>query len=663
MPQPVLYPPSTTNLRLHMASMLYFLSRLAVVTFVFGVPALYFLWGQVHVPLVLGGAAVVTLIFVSYYAAAGGLRCPTCRGPVLMDNGNRKHRHARKLMGLNHRARVAWDILFKTAYQCMYCHTRFGCKHRNAKATAPTKMQASALPPAPVPEESAPGVGGPWGRRADETARSAAGADPNASAASHVSVKEAAPLFPVASVLPSWSAAPVCPASPLERVPVPTLPKINASSVPWTSPIPPDSPPTTPPMNRPSHDHEPAHGPNPFLAAAAAMPPPPSPMLPYIPQTPPRNQAGPPAAESSARHQDESRILDAATPSLGGPPPWTLPALAGNPQRTAAPHGAALPATPESAGAAQPLHPAPFTTFAPVSRPMSQAPAGGVPLDLVRDVVGVLHDGRRALTDAFEAMIGKLESRLAACEPAAPSAPVSQPSAPSEGNISGSVPMKPTAILPPRGVSPAPPEPKTTLLPLPPVPANPPAPPVMENPFVAPVVPIAPRRKFPRPAGVAAQELNTTLNEAFEAPAPSPNGNGHSYGNGKGSNDQQAAPFAASLDPGMQRPAILPRQSGVQQRGAVPVSPFGLVHFSPAPTPASHPPIYDHQTDSSQFAVAGGPLTSPPPGMPAVPAPFTFLESQGDHFAPLTSRSPVYDSLDDTPLPWMQPLGGQNNRV
>src|SRR6188474_2850061 len=40
----------------------------------------------------------------------------------------------------------------------------------------------------------------------------------------------------------------------------------------------------------------------------------------------------------------------------------------------------------------------------------------------------------------------------------------------------------------------------------------------------------------------------------------------------------------------------------------------------------------------------------------SAPAPFNFLASDGGHFTPVTSKVPGFDPLDDTPLPWMQPV-------
>ena len=66
------------EMRLHVAALLYFASRIAVVAFVFAVPAVYFLRGAVEVPLVAGGAVLVAGLFTGYYVAASALRCAAC---------------------------------------------------------------------------------------------------------------------------------------------------------------------------------------------------------------------------------------------------------------------------------------------------------------------------------------------------------------------------------------------------------------------------------------------------------------------------------------------------------------------------------------------------------------------------------------------------------
>jgi hypothetical protein len=43
-------------------------------------------------------------------------------------------------------------------------------------------------------------------------------------------------------------------------------------------------------------------------------------------------------------------------------------------------------------------------------------------------------------------------------------------------------------------------------------------------------------------------------------------------------------------------------------------------------------------------------------GMPPATAPFTFLHNDGDTFVPINSDGKPFDPLDDTTLPWMQPV-------
>ena len=149
MPDPAHNTQLNKEFRLHMAAILYFLSRIAVVGFVFAIPALYFIRGQLEMPMLAGGAIFVIALLIGYYVAASTLRCSACSGPVLMDNGHRKHPHAQKLPGINHRSRVAWDILFSSSYQCMYCNTRCRCKKNwsgKAKPVVPVSYTHLTLP-------------------------------------------------------------------------------------------------------------------------------------------------------------------------------------------------------------------------------------------------------------------------------------------------------------------------------------------------------------------------------------------------------------------------------------------------------------------------------------------------------------------------------------
>jgi hypothetical protein len=48
--------------------------------------------------------------------------------------------------------------------------------------------------------------------------------------------------------------------------------------------------------------------------------------------------------------------------------------------------------------------------------------------------------------------------------------------------------------------------------------------------------------------------------------------------------------------------------------------------------------------------------------MPVQPAPFTFLAAEGDHFTPFAPEGPAIDPLEDTTLPWMQPVTNPDAR-
>ena len=130
MPDPAVTTQLHRETRLHFASILYFLSRIAAVVVAVALPLLYLVQGRLNWAFLAGGGLVVGMLFAGYYFTASGLRCAACSSPVLFDNGNNKHRYARRLPGLNYRARVAWDIVFGSSYQCMYCNTRYRSKRK-----------------------------------------------------------------------------------------------------------------------------------------------------------------------------------------------------------------------------------------------------------------------------------------------------------------------------------------------------------------------------------------------------------------------------------------------------------------------------------------------------------------------------------------------------
>lgn len=695
-------------MRLHVAALLYFLSRMAVVGFVFAVPSLYFLRGQVEVPLVVGGAVLVAALFTGYYVAAAGLRCAACSGPVLLDNGNRKHPHAQRFPGLNHRARVAWDILFGASYQCMYCNTRCRCKKNwGSNSGTPAGKQGRTFQPASR-TAAASGETFPQGIFGDLTPLNEADEDPihdgmagnEVTGSSPVPERMVQPSYAPAAVFPDvrtvplavspapppTSAVPVAPSAPeppqmdileAESVhPVPPLPfTLPKSPVPWAAPFPSESIEPASAMNRPTPEIQSVQGSNPFLAAAAAMPQPPGPMLPPIPPAPnraPVDFRGAPEAMPFTTPEFPQPV--AASPASEAPAPWTLPSMP-PPAATGRVPGViqppVIPAAPvtapvTTAAPATPTAPATVIPAAYSTPPASPAPSA-LPPDVLKDVVSVLEDGRRALTEAFQGIIDRLEARLSTVPAAAPAAapavapqpvimqapPAPAPAVPPApaAPVEYAIQQPPPAVLPPRE--------KTAPLPLPPMPAAP----AMHIPQPEPeAIPAAPRRKFARPSGMAAQQLSTALQDVFEAPAapaapaplptpPAPAAPAYTNGNGH--------PYAAPAQP------VYAAQPAPQAYPAAPpASPFEMItpgQFPQHTAPVRQQSIPAAPAPSSPFAVSPTPLMSP--GEPqSPPAPFTFLKNEGDHFAPMTPPpAPAgYDPLDDTPLPWMQPVGGRN---
>ena len=56
------------------------------------------------------------------------LNCPLCHGTVLHEKRCRKHRDARKLPLIGHRATAVLSLLCTGLFSCMYCGTQFRLK-------------------------------------------------------------------------------------------------------------------------------------------------------------------------------------------------------------------------------------------------------------------------------------------------------------------------------------------------------------------------------------------------------------------------------------------------------------------------------------------------------------------------------------------------------
>jgi hypothetical protein len=686
--------------RLHLGAMLYFLSRIMVAASLLAIPAVYLLQGRLEKPVILGAACLCVALLVGFFTAASGLNCAACGSPVLMDNGNRKHPNANRFPGFNHRTRVAWDILFGSSYQCMYCLTRCRCKKswgaKSAIAARTSTYSALARPPEQSfagsifgglsepsiqPENSAAGVTdeGTAPERARETPRAetsgfaAARVFPNATTVP-VSPIEAAPgesrpwqetvpfspaqappVFPAAPVLsPVFpvSASPPTSASPPDRSGTATTPR------PWTIP----TNPIDHAMNASSN--EPAPAANPFLTAAPATPPPSEALTADLPGSAER-----PAAATAVTAGEFP--FAPSKEQTETPPPWTIPSM---------PSFAATAGVPRVASAATaavtPLSAAPRLTTSPVAKPV---PGSG---QLLREVIIVLEEGQRNLANAFKELIEKLERSLAAAAAAPqaitspvsvlaanpapvsapptgkgqaapppvpftapvplvqPAAPPSAPNLPDLLTSSRNTPLTAPVLLPsgaalakertafvPLPVAPAPALPGTNWA-APAAPVTAPAvpfaapPPPTANPFTtaAPSVPAAAesgvsRRRFAKPSTLAAQHLNEVLKDAFTNPAGT---------------DVESPP-------------------AVKRNGST----------SSVPTVDSLPPAFSFTSPASPspFGVSESPLSAPP-GVTQVPAPFTFLRNEGEHFTPSTPD----DSLEPESPPWLQPIGSQAAR-
>ncbi|HWB01569.1 MAG TPA: hypothetical protein VG796_01010 [Verrucomicrobiales bacterium] len=667
--------------RLALAALLYFASRLAVVTFVFAIPVLYFLRGQVEVVVLVGGVAVAGGLLAAYYLVANRQYCAACTSPVLVDNGNQKHPYSRRLAGLSHRAQVAWDILFKPSYQCMYCNARCSCR-KSGGSPRPGQRGAPLFQPVhPAQTASRPDA------EADGNEVFRAAENPPAAEESAVVEKVVTPSFSAAKIFPGERTMPVslppraAPSQDLspadnsdrdreadrDKSPIPPLLRAPASSspMPWAKPDTAAVPANAPTMNRPSNDPAAAPGPNPFLPASGAAPPPASPFLPVAPPPVPR-----PSVEPAPPASVELPAIPASGSSAEGTPPWTLPAP---------PVGAESPVLPAKGGTPLPIT-APVLLRAP--RPMPAAPTATA--GLLKEVITALEEGHRSLDNAFKNLIEKLEIRLNASAPGR-TLPEIEP-APAQ-TVKTSLPEPPALEESPFSV----PRPsgQTAPLKLPPV-----APVLAAGTPAAGEVSLPPmlRRKFQRPEGAVAQQLSNALSEVFETPGTLPATADNKQANGpvpaRAATTPVPLPFkvAAATAP---VPVSTPDKSAAEPLPAriattpvplpfkataptapVPVPPASATGPVPvkaaaatAPVPPWRPPVLtppdSADAASSPFAISDGPLTGPA-GEPSAPAPFTFLKSNGDSFAPEVDSSPLTDPLDDTILPWMQPSRGRN---
>ncbi len=161
----------TKKLRLHMAALMYFLAGITTALLLTAMPAWYVLrvlsagnhsaieWSR-EWPFIVGCVCLGAILWGFYHILASPLRCTVCGSPVFMSSGQKKHPYARRLLFFGQRERVAFDILFKRNYHCMYCHTRCMCKTQAVPAVSGKSRRNPSIPPAFVPASAPPTDGG-----------------------------------------------------------------------------------------------------------------------------------------------------------------------------------------------------------------------------------------------------------------------------------------------------------------------------------------------------------------------------------------------------------------------------------------------------------------------------------------------------------------------
>ena len=353
--------------------MSYFGSRVLVGVFFLGVPAVHVVRGSVPLEWLGVAAGVAGLALAVSYGLASGLKCGTCEAPLLLDNGMKKHANARVLPGFNHRARVAWDVVFRKNWKCMYCGASGGAWRHAGAGRQPVPVAAEPptavrFPEPPRAEQAPPAFvqlpDEPAGKRPVIASPFAVVSPPGRTA-------EAALREPRVDLPADETRAPF-PASG-ESAPAPAPDQISEEA---GATLPPPNPEATPPvMNR--HTTPPDHSsPNPFLAAAASVPPP-SPLLPPL----------------GAHPGGSSEAFGGGDSSAGAIPPWAMSgaangAPAGAPARLVPPESLVPPMVPGMLGAAVPPGgPGPLPGVMPATPnglpampPVAPAPAtAGVP--------------------------------------------------------------------------------------------------------------------------------------------------------------------------------------------------------------------------------------------------------------------------------------------
>ena len=310
--------PTTRQVRLKLAAVLYVGARVLLLGVLVAVPLVYWRMGvpEGQVAVVAGGVVVVLGLVMAHWGARQ-VRCVVCSQPSLRYNLLPKHPYAGKWLGISHRGRVAWDVLTTSHHHCMYCHTRCRNQAQSSQDLVPETgcRQAEILRHFPGPMASPATEAPPAGSAFAETTIFDLGLlDPAANLPPPPAV---APLFPVfaaempqAPSLESWLPALPDPAevSPVLGSPwaVPLALEPSGAALPAAASIP------LPPIPASSA---------PLLSAAPAFP------IPVPSMFPPAISQPSPPPFSKAPFPGGSPLLPAVPAAQGNPAAFPLPAL------------------------------------------------------------------------------------------------------------------------------------------------------------------------------------------------------------------------------------------------------------------------------------------------------------------------------------------------
>ena len=80
--------------------------------------------------LMFAAASGITTIvsIVVFFIAHIGWQCPLCMGKIWAGSRCRRHRNAKKALGISYRLHIAKAVLFSKSYRCPYCGEPFSTR-------------------------------------------------------------------------------------------------------------------------------------------------------------------------------------------------------------------------------------------------------------------------------------------------------------------------------------------------------------------------------------------------------------------------------------------------------------------------------------------------------------------------------------------------------